>query len=490
MEFRVTKDHSRPRRARASSRNEQDDSPSKRLLALVATRTREQFHTNDREVFITFADKHEHTWGLESDDLKHLLSGIYFEAEGEPINPAELCSALSVLKANALFKGRQLPVYVRVAQHSNSIYLDLANDLWEAVEVTAAGWDVVRNPPVKFRRNRGVLSLRKPERGGSIEELRSFVNTETDEQWILLVSWLVAAMRPVGPYPLLALESMHGTAKSCATRLLKAVIDPCSSPLRSAPRNVQDLMIAARNGWVLAYDNFSGVPAWLSDAFCRLSTGGGLGTRQLYSDAGEILFNATRPVIVNGIDIGIQRGDLLDRTMKLGLPRIDERNRMTESRLWADFERVTPRILGALLDGLSTAMQRMTTLSLSSLPRMADFATWATAAETAFGWPEGAFQKAYSANQQDLSAIALETSPLLEPLTQLCAEGGWEGTTQDLLSRLSDFPHDTRGWPTTARDLSTHLRRLAPNLLDAGIAATVSQTAGANSKKLWRIVHS
>jgi len=36
-----------------------------------------------------------------------------------------------------------------------------------------------------------------------------------------------------------------------------------------------------------------------------------------------------------------------------------------------------------------------------ALPRMINFALWATAAESAFGWPEGAFLEAYRTNRAE-----------------------------------------------------------------------------------------
>jgi putative DNA primase/helicase len=51
--------------------------------------------------------------------------------------------------------------------------------------------------------------------------------------------------------------------------------------LRALPRSERDLAIATGNAWVLAFDNLSGIRDWLSDALCRLATGGGFATRQL-----------------------------------------------------------------------------------------------------------------------------------------------------------------------------------------------------------------
>jgi hypothetical protein len=64
----------------------------------------------------------------------------------------------------------------------------------------------------------------------------------------------------------------------------KALIDPSAAPVRALPREERELMIAANNGYLLAFDNLSGLPAWLSDALCRLASGGSFAVRQLYTD--------------------------------------------------------------------------------------------------------------------------------------------------------------------------------------------------------------
>jgi hypothetical protein len=66
-------------------------------------------------------------------------------------------------------------------------------------------------------------------------------------------------------------------------------------------------MIAANNGF--AFDNLSGLPKWVSDALCRLATGGSFAVRQLHADDGEILFEAARPILLNS------RPDLGDRAI-------------------------------------------------------------------------------------------------------------------------------------------------------------------------------
>jgi len=91
-----------------------------------------------------------------------------------------------------------------------------------------------------------MASLPHPVAGGSIEELWPFVNVPDDEQRVMAVSWLVTALRPTGPYPVLILQGEQGSAKSTTARVLRSLVDPSSVPLRTAPRNEQDLAIHAQ----------------------------------------------------------------------------------------------------------------------------------------------------------------------------------------------------------------------------------------------------
>src|SRR5262249_36736072 len=151
-------------------------------------------------------------------------------------------------------------------------------------------------------------------------------------------------------------------------------LDPNSAALRALPREDRDLFIAANNGYLLAFDNVSGLPGWISDTLCRLATGGGFALRQLYSDQDEILFNAERPIILNVIEDFVTRHDLADRAVLLSLEPIPEHQRQPESELWRTFEAERPRILGALLDAVVTGLNRLSETRLETLPRMADFA--------------------------------------------------------------------------------------------------------------------
>jgi hypothetical protein len=229
-------------------------------------------------------------------------------------------------------------------------------------------------------------------------------------------------------------------------------------------------MIAANNGFVVSFDNLSHLKEWLSDGLCRLSTGGGFGTRSLYTNDEEIIFEAKRPVILNSIEELATRGDLLSRSLILYLPRVADEKRRTESEFWAAFEAARPRLLGALLDAVTAALRNAGSVKLSNLPRMADFAAWVHSAEMSLPWKQGTFLRVYAENGKTANDLPLET-PVANVLRSLILP--WEGTATELLGVLQGFVDERtrkqKSWPASGNSLSNKLRRLAPNLRPAGI---------------------
>jgi hypothetical protein len=231
------------------------------------------FHTPDHRAFACMrVNDHTETIAVRSRKFRAFLIRAYHTGNGKSASSAAIEEAIAFFEGSALC-GEQQTVHTRLAAHDNAIYLDLCNDRWQVVKITAKGWRVVSNPPVKFRRARGMLALPTPVSGGRISDLRRFVNVASDDDFILLVAWMVAAFRPDLPCPVLVLHGEQGSAKSTTAKLLKKLIDPADPLLRSLPREGRDLYIAALNSWIVSLDNVSGLPVWLSDDLCRLSDG-------------------------------------------------------------------------------------------------------------------------------------------------------------------------------------------------------------------------
>ena len=449
----------------------------------------EMWHTPGGDAFATVpVGNHFETWPVKSRTFKRYVAKQFFEEQQKAINSDALSSAVNLMEAMALFDGDEHHVCVRVAEHNGNIYLDLCNPEWQVVEITPSGWQVIDEPPVRFRRSRGMLPLPAPEKGGTVDQMRSFLNVD-DATWRLIVAWLLAALRPRGPYPMLALFGEQGSGKSTAGRLLRALVDPNAAPLRSEHRDARDLMIGASNSWCLAYDNLSYLRPWLSDALCRLSTGGGFATRELYTDQDEVIFDSQRPVLITSIEEVATRSDLLDRCLIVYLLSIPEDQRRREEEIHEQFTAVRPQILGALLDAVSGALRDLPSTQLAALPRMADFALWVTATEATLGWPAGTFMVAYHSNLKSANDLALESSPVASPLLELIEDQqGWSGPATELLNalneRVSDQVMRQKAWPKIGRSMAGHLKRLAPNLRRAGWEVEYDRNS---SRRLWTI---
>lgn len=421
-------------------------------------------------------DGHRETVPVRSRRFKAWLTRAFREAKGKAPSSDALNTAQTEAEANALLSGVEHEVFTRLGHRDGRVYLDMCDPTWRAIEIDATGWRIVDEPPVKFHRPADALPLPEPVRGGSLEMLRPFINTPEDADWLMAAAWLVGAMAPDGPYPLLVLYGEQGSAKSSTSRRLRSVIDPARTETRETPKNTHDLAIAARGCWVLAYDNLSYLRGEMSDAMCRLATGGGFGTRRLYSDSEEMTFYAKRPLILNGIEEVATRGDLLSRSIVLQLPTLETvRDERTLNAEWAEAH---PAILGALLDATVKALAGWESADLGGrAPRMADFARWVVASKAVPG-----FLDLYAINRDDAINAEIDSSPFASALMDFAREmGEWEGRARDLLDRLSERLDDDRPkfWPKDATRAAGQVRRFAPALRQRGVEISERKSNGA-----------
>jgi hypothetical protein len=443
-------------------------------LVRIAREQSELFHDEDLEPYAhAKVGGHRETYHVRGRSFQMWLRERYFQEYKTSVNVNSMNEALATVTMFALYTGPLLPVHARIAEHSGAIYIDIGDKDWRAVKVTAAGWGVITDPPVRFVRSPSMRPLPLPVKGGSIESLRQFINVSADE-FILLVAYALAALRPNSNYPVLALAGEQGSGKTSLVRLLGSLIDPRSPQLRSLPSDERDLIVAARHAHFISFDNISGLSDKMSDAICRLSTGGGHGERRLYTNEEEATFEGRRPVCLNGIEDVATRPDLVDRALMLLLLAIPADKRREEKEIEAAFDAEAPQILGALFDGLSAGLLNLAEVEIASKPRMADFAKWAEACTLAF-WPAGSFMAAYGRNIAAANEVVIESSAVGDAVRRFMATQGmmWQGTASQLLELLTRIIPEPlareRSWPKNARGLSGKLRRAAPSLRKIGI---------------------
>jgi hypothetical protein len=434
----------------------------------------EFFHDPQDRPFVRLEiNGHMEVWPVESTKFRKLLAQMFYKRTRKTINRNGLADAIAALAGRACHDSPEERVFLRVAPHGENILIDLCDAQWRVVEVTPNDWQVLGKSPVAFVRTGSMQSLPEPVRGGSIDPLWDLLNV-TPDQRPLVAGSLLNAFHAHGPYFVTNYVGEQGTAKTCAARIERQLVDPNENPLRSPPKEERDLLAQAASNRIVALDNLSSLPSWLSDALCRLATGGGHSARTLYTDLEEISLAVKRPVILNGIEDVATRPDLAERVLQIELETIPDQNRISEKELWRKFDKQRPVIFSGLLDALVCALRELPSITLDSLPRMADAALWATAGETAFGWRSGTFMQAYKRNLDEGAIASVEAHPVGVAIRQLLEKDNqWSGTPAKLLEALnalvSEEQRRTRNWPSNPRALGHSLRRLAPALRRAGI---------------------
>lgn len=420
-----------------------------------------------------YLDSHRQVWPVRSSGFRDWLQAAFYQAYEQPLGGQALADTIQTLCARARFEGEERRVALRVAQCDGGVWIDRCDADWTAIRVTAERVAVVPRPDLRFSRAATSQPLPSFDPNGSIDELRPFVNVEDERDFQLVVAFLLAALSGRPPFPILVLQGEQGSGKSTLTRLMRDLVDPSSYMLRSPPREERDLVALARHNWILPLDNVSHIPEWLSDALCRVATGGGIGGRRLYTDDDEYVLNATRPVILNGIPDLIYRPDLSSRSLVVRLRPL-ARGRRTDRDYWAAFDYAKSRIFGALLRGVSSALRHRDLVQLDELPRLADFAIFVTAAEPGLGWRSGTFAEALASYSRDALTDELAADPVCGAVQQLVSGRPlWTGNVTALLEALEHFASPgvlrSKAWPNTPAALGNRLRRIAPTLRKIGI---------------------
>ncbi len=199
---------------------------------------------------------HRKTWPLSGSEFSDWLLNQFFTERNKAPGLGAMKAAISTLSAHARYNGSEREVYLRAAKFGGKLYLDIGDTEWRVLEIDASGWRMIQNSPVRFRRTAETAALPLPESGGSIEQLRSLVNL-TDNDFVLYVNFILDALCPGHPHPVLYLAGEEGSAKSTATNIARSLVDPNIVPLRNLPTTVRDLFVSAHNAYALAFDNVS-----------------------------------------------------------------------------------------------------------------------------------------------------------------------------------------------------------------------------------------
>jgi len=379
---------------------------------------------------------HLETLAVEEEVYKRLLR-VRFRAKHHRVAKAEwLHNAIAELAAFAVEECEECPVYIRVAYHGGKVYIDLCDRGRTVIEIDGDGWRKAEDVPVRFYRNDKMLPLPYPQRGGTLDALKQFVNIHGND-WPLFIGALLGCFLPEGTFPILSLIGGDGRCKTCLLIVILSLIDPNEVQGNGPPESYEDLILAARQHYLVVFDNLTTIPGWLSDGLCRLCSGAASERRKKYTDSDTSAFIAKRPIVLTSIKDVIDAPDLDSRALKFELPEVETRKR--EARLWHDFGDAKPLILGALYDAVSCGLRNLPNAKESNLPRLADFGAWCEACEPATGLvktdaDKGIILRTYRAARE--AALSETLSSGFAERAIALAKQGFSGTGKQFATKM------------------------------------------------------
>lgn len=426
----------------------------------------------------------------------HWVLRYLWEKEGEAflLRPEEWRMVQDGLRALALRDGVEYPLFVRVGGAEGEIFWDLGPGQ-PVVKIYPGGWELVDSLdrlPLRFLRSAYMHPLPVPERASPEEvfllrELIPGMSGEGEENFLLLLGWLLGTLNPEAPYPILLLKGERGAGKTTTARVLKGLVDPHQVASMAPSPDLRDLMVAARWSHVLVLDNVSNFNQAMADALCRMATGEALYLRRLYTDYQEEVVTYRRPLVMTSVVDPMSQPDLIDRTLSVELQRVPDTERLPEAEFWPRVEQLRPRIMGALLALAAHALSR--TDIPPFVPRMADFAVFAWRGLSALGLGD-AFLDAYERSRGLLEVAAIYDNPALSVLVDYIRRKFYfRGTAPELLEELELFAGYSKtakpwGWPSSPRALGNLLARFRGSLLALGIRLDRIHTREGN---VWEV---
>lgn len=479
-ELRSVFDSVAKRAAAKREQRAQGESFADQLVAMALGGDLLLFHDQFQEPHAAIHGDGREIMRVKSKNFRRWLARLAWEQSQKTVSGEAMQSALQTLESKALFDGKPYELHVRMARHENAMWYDLGDG--SAVCTDQNGWQIIERPPILFRRLSHQKPQTHPQPGGKVEDVLPFVNLRGEEEKILLQVFLITGMISGFPHPILITHGPQGSAKTTLGRIIKELLDPSQLKTITAHTNVREFVQFASHHWVFILDNLSEMPEWLSDALSRACTGDGLSKRELFTDDDDIIYSFQRVIGLNGINLVVEKPDLLDRSVLMGLERVPDNQRLREEDLWERFELAKPFILGAVFDALCGAIQRIDNVKLASYPRMADFTRWGCAIAEALGHLQTEFLNAYSANVNRQHDEAIEASLVAIVVVKLMEEQDlWEGSPTELLNALKTTAETlsvdlkAKGWPKTANVVWKRINEVRPNLAAKGIIAERSK---------------
>lgn len=382
-----------------------------------------------------------------------------------------LASLVEQLEIHAEDSGNILEWNLRIVEHEKALYVDLGTPKWDCIKVSGGDWEIVPASPVPFLRGSGIQPFYFPQRGGSVDLLRKYINYGSEEQFKLIVAFMVCALDKKKEYPILSITGVSRSGKTTLTNIINSLIQGIGAEnAQIMPNSIRDIGVTARNNWLVSFENISSLSFKVSDALCQLSTGFTLRERKLYYNGEEFGYTVYRPVILNGINNVISRNDLMRRAINIRLPQMEDADVENKELIMDEFEQDAPLILGALLSAVAYARanrRRSSRKPSGGLVSMCDFIE---SASPSLGWKEGEFVDMYDTMLNEMRRVGMENDLLTRKLVDIVEQNGgcFVGCHEEFMEQIEvHWRSKYRGedwFPKTPQRFANHLDRVSPDM--------------------------
>ncbi|MFK4896685.1 hypothetical protein ACI1TH_07155 [Lactococcus petauri] len=444
-------------------------------------------------------NEHFEIFSVESQPFKDYLLEILENNFKTVIPVTTLDTALSSISSKARRSNTTKVVAVRVYFDTgvNKIYLDLCNNNWETIEIDSSGWRVCNDCPIWFQRFDDMDKIPKPctvsNTVESLHKLKKFINYTTEDNFDLIVCWLLSNLLSDIGTPLLVLQGSQGVGKSLSSEFLRSIFDPAKQLKSTAlAKKSADIIIQVSQSRVTVYDNLSSkaLTPEISDLLCCIATNSASARRSLYTNSDLTIFKLGASLILNGIDELATRADLLDRSIIINLEPVSNRERETVLR--TNFEQERAEITGALLNIISYSLAHIEDSNFkSNLFRFTDLGTIMDAASPALDWNPNHFKNIVEQNMKASNKSLAQSSYLVMGIVGILEEQSTlDGKPSHVLAKIKNYYNEIgetlppKALPTP-NTLKGQLKRHKKTLEQFNISYS-SENARANST-IYRI---
>ena len=377
-------------------------------------------------------------------------------------------------KLEAKFNSKQRSLYKRVAEHDGCFYYDMTNVDWGIMRIAPNKWEYGHTSKVLFERCQTQTAQLMPNQNGDFNKIDKYIKNVPTHQQILVKVNIIASLVPNISHALVLLQSEKGSGKSTLTQMIKAIVDPGSPyPLQLDPK---ELVLNLNSNYLANFDNLSYISPSISDVFCRAVTGATSNKRKLYADTRMITIEYKNCVLLNGINLGTLKDDLLDRSILIVLKKPKSKEMMSDTEYWGSFNKDLPDILGGMFTILSKAMSLYDPNSPKSGFRLIDYADWGYAIAEAMGGNGQDYIDALNKNRIEKNQALLSSSALCVAIREFMRDKDhWAGQPSVLLTHLDKIAIDKRlgknerDWPSNVISLGMKLPKIKSILSEDGI---------------------